>query len=560
MGEAQECQQRDYNRHASDKPLQLGDRVWLRKFSRTHKLDSIWKTEPYTITAVPYPDSDVYEVQKTGFELQVVYRNRIKLCLREDLLALPPPAPIADRPVREYVPGEGIHPSMDIPMFFPLQPAMFCGLPCPAPAQPSLVSSPATNLSPVTTPGRSEPLSPIPMASLSPGLNMTPVSSPQAGPSGTEVTRELTVEDVPETQEDVFRMLFLARKCSCSSIKCTYPERMLCDQCGVVEPEVSVFWYWLQIVMVNGSRIPSTFHLTGLSGLEDIYGWISVPFCLIFSVSIAGNGLILYVICCDFKLRQPMFLFLSTLAVTDIFFSMFTSPSVLGIFLFHHYSIQSQACLLQMFFIHLLSITESSLLAAMAFDRLVAICHPLRYAAILTNTVVAKIILVSVIRGTLFLPAVSSLPFLPYCKGNLLSHSYCLHQDVMKLACDGTYTFNIIYGIAAILGTVTVDMILIVISYVLIIRSVLHLTSTLEQHKLFNTCVSHLCAVCMFYVPMVGLSVVHRFNIHASPVFTNVIANAFVLVPPMLNPIIYSIRSRQIRESFGKTFQFLVVW
>ncbi|XP_056409159.1 olfactory receptor 51G1-like, partial [Hyla sarda] len=311
----------------------------------------------------------------------------------------------------------------------------------------------------------------------------------------------------------------------------------------------------LQIVMVNGSRIPSTFHLTGLSGLEDIYGWISVPFCLMFSVSIAGNGLILYVICCDYKLHQPMFLFLSTLAVTDIFFSMFTSPSVLGIFLFHHYSIQSLMCLLQMFFIHSLSVTESSLLVAMAFDRIVAICHPLRYAAILTNSMVAKIILACVIRGTLIhIPPVISLLFLPYCKGNILSHSYCLHQDVMKLACDGTYTFNIMYGFAVILCTVTVDMILIVISYVLIIRSILHATPKLQQHKLFNTCVSHLCAVTIFYIPMVALSIVPRFRIQVPPLFMNFMANAYLFVPPMLNPIIYSIKSQQIRQSFGKTF------
>ncbi|KAM3936300.1 olfactory receptor 51G1-like [Leptodactylus fuscus] len=306
---------------------------------------------------------------------------------------------------------------------------------------------------------------------------------------------------------------------------------------------------------MNSSRIPNTFHLIGLSGLENIYGWISIPFCFIFFSSIVGNGLILHQICRDYKLHQPMFLFLSTLAITDILFSLSTSPSVLSIFLFHHYSIQSQLCLLQMFFIHSLSITESSLLVAMAYDRYVAICHPLRYTTILTNPVVAKIILVSVFRGTLIhIPPVSSLQFLPYCKGNVLSHSYCLHQDMMKLACDGTNTFNIMYGLAVIICTVTVDMILIVLSYILIIRAVLDVTSRLDQYKLFNTCVSHLCAVGMFYIPMVALSVVHRFHMQVSPVFVNFMANMYLFVPPMLNPIIYSIKSRQIRVSFCETF------
>ncbi|XP_069825430.1 olfactory receptor 51G2-like [Dendropsophus ebraccatus] len=311
--------------------------------------------------------------------------------------------------------------------------------------------------------------------------------------------------------------------------------------------------------MLNSSCFPTTFLLMGLSRQEDIYDWISIVICFMFFVSFTGNGLVLHVIYCDYKLRQPMFLFLSTLAVIDISFSLLTSPSVLSIFLFHHHNILSQVCLLQMFFIHLLSITESSILAAMAYDRFVAICHPLRYTAILTNTLVAKIILVSIIRGTSLLPAVSSLPFLPYCKGNVLSHSYCLHQDVMKLACDGTNTFNIIFGLAVILCTATVDLIFIVVFYVLIITSVLQVTSKREQYKLFNTCVSHLCAVCLFYTPMVTLSIIHRFDIHASPVFIDFVANSYIFVPQILNPIIYSIRSRQIRESFFRTFRFLVV-
>ncbi|KAG8580163.1 hypothetical protein GDO81_007177 [Engystomops pustulosus] len=306
--------------------------------------------------------------------------------------------------------------------------------------------------------------------------------------------------------------------------------------------------------MLNRSCIPTTFHLKGLSGLENIYGWVSVPLCFMFFVSIMGNGVILYVIHRDHKLHQPMFLLLTTLAITDILFSLSTSPSVLSIFLFHHHNIRSQLCILQMCFIQLLSISESSLLAAMAYDRYVAICHPLRYTAILTNSAVAKAILVSGLRGTLFLPAIISLQFLPYCKGNVLSHSYCLHQDVMKLACDGSNTFNIVYGFATILGTTSVDIFFIVITYILIIKVVSHVASRMEQYKLFNTCVSHLCAVFMFYIPMMALSVVHRFQVKAPSGFTNFISNSYIFVPPMINPIIYSIKNRQIRESFRETF------
>lgn len=307
-------------------------------------------------------------------------------------------------------------------------------------------------------------------------------------------------------------------------------------------------------MLPNKSHIPATFRLTGMPGLESLYGWISLPFCFMFFTSIVGNGLILLVIIKDYKLHQPAFFLLSMLAVTDLLFTAVTSPSVLAIFLFDHKVIQSQLCLLQMFFIHSLSIIESSLLVAMAFDRYVAICHPLRYTSILTVSAVAKIGLVSALRGTLLhIPPVSSLMFLPYCKGNALSHPYCLHQDVMKLACHGTNAFNIMFGLVVVLCTVTLDVVLIVLSYILIIRSVLHVTK-LDRSKLFNTCVSHLCAVVLFYAPMVALSLVHRFGKEVSPLFLSLMTNSYLFLPSMLNPVIYSAKSTQIRESLLQTF------
>lgn len=300
---------------------------------------------------------------------------------------------------------------------------------------------------------------------------------------------------------------------------------------------------------VNKSQIPATFLLAGMPGLESLYGWISFPFCFMFFTSIIGNGVILLVIIKDYKLHQPMFFFLSMLAITDVLFTLVTSPSVLAIFLFNYQLIKSHLCLLQMFLIHSLSIMESSLLVAMAYDRYVAICHPLRYSSILTGSVVAKIGLVSTLRGTLLhIPPVSSLNFLPYCKGNGLSHSYCLHQDVMKLACHGSNTFNIMYGLVVILCTVTLDIILIVLSYIFIVHAVLHVTR-MDRYKLLNTCVCHLCAVLVFYVPMVALSMLHRFGGQGSPVFLSLMANAYLFLPAMLNPIIYSVKSKQIRDA-----------
>ncbi|KAM9319640.1 olfactory receptor 51E1-like [Gastrophryne carolinensis] len=307
------------------------------------------------------------------------------------------------------------------------------------------------------------------------------------------------------------------------------------------------------MLTLNNCHIPTTFVLAGLPGLESPYVWISMPFCFMFFTSLVGNSLILFVIIRNQHLHEPMFLFLCMLGSIDLLLSAVISPSVVRIFLFHHQSIRFQACLLQMFFIHSLAITESSVLVAMAFDRYVAICHPLRYTSILTHSTVAKIGLASFLRGTLLLvPPVTSLRFLPFCS-DVLFHSYCLHQEVMKLACRGTNMFNIFYGLVVILCTVALDVFLIVLSYVLLIKSVLKATVK-DRYKLLNTCVSHLCAVFFFYVLTVAMTVVHRFGKSISPLFLGIMANAYLFFPPVLNPIIYSIKSKHLRESLYEMF------
>ncbi|XP_063806652.1 olfactory receptor 51G2-like [Pseudophryne corroboree] len=305
---------------------------------------------------------------------------------------------------------------------------------------------------------------------------------------------------------------------------------------------------------LNSSHIPATFILLGFPGLEAIYGWISIPFCFMLIISFAANGLLLHVIIRDYKLHQPMYLFLSMLAITDILFLLSTCPTMLGIFLLHCQSIRSEACLLQMFALHIQVIIESSVLVAMAFDRYVAICQPLRYTSILSNSVITKVGLFSVLRGTVMhAPLVTSLLFLPYCKGNHLSYSFCLHQDLMKLACDETNTFNIMYGLAVIICSFALDLAIIILSYILIIRGVLDVTSEMEQKRLFNTCASHLLAVFFFYLSNLASSVSNRY-IPMNPLFTTVVTNTLMFVCPLLNPITYSIKNKQIHDSLYQAF------
>ncbi|KAM7177556.1 olfactory receptor 52K1-like [Macrochelys suwanniensis] len=300
---------------------------------------------------------------------------------------------------------------------------------------------------------------------------------------------------------------------------------------------------------------PSVFFLTGIPGLETLHLWISIPFCSVFTVILLGNCTLLYVIKTDPSLHKPMFYFLAMLAIINLVLSSTTVPKILSIFWFNSREISFNACLVQMFFIHSMSMMESALLLAMAYDRYVAICNPLRYATILTNSMIAKIGLVALVRAVLFM---APLPFLvrrlPFCQSHIISHCCCDHISVAKLACANT-TINNIYGLIVAIFIVGLDLLFIVLSYVKILRAVLSLASKEEQLKAFGTCVAHLCAILVVYIPGVLSSVIHRFSHQIAPHVHVLVGTFYLLFPPMMNPIVYGVKTKQIRDRVHLLFR-----
>ncbi|XP_074757857.1 olfactory receptor 51E2-like [Athene noctua] len=296
------------------------------------------------------------------------------------------------------------------------------------------------------------------------------------------------------------------------------------------------------------SLTPDTFILAGIPGMERWHVWISVPFCSMYLAILLGNGALLFVIRTERGLHQPMYLFLAMLAIADLALSTTTVPKMLALFWFNAGEISFGACLTQMFFLHFSFSAESVILLAMALDRFVAICHPLRYAAVLTPSAVAKTGLVALLRSfCIIFPCVFLLRRLPFCGSRVLSHSFCLHQDVMNLACANA-TPSVVYGLTAILLVMGLDAILICLSYVLILKAVLRLAAWKERLKVFSTCVAHICVVLAFYVPLIGLSVVHRFGKDLAPLVHIIMGNVYILVPAVLNPIIYRVRTKEIQR------------
>ncbi|KAM9170822.1 olfactory receptor 51G2-like [Pangshura tecta] len=312
---------------------------------------------------------------------------------------------------------------------------------------------------------------------------------------------------------------------------------------------------------VNDTKLNSAvFLLTGIPGKENIHLWVSIPFCLMYVISIVGNSVILFIIKTDPSLHEPMYIFLSMLATTDLGLSISSMPTtmnlgilissmptILGIYLFNSREITLDACFSQLFFIHSFQCIESSILLLMAFDRFIAIHNPLRYPSILTLLRIAKMGLVFVlVRFALTVPLPFLLKRFHYCRANVLSHSYCLHQEVMKLACSDI-TVNSIYGLVVTFLMMGLDSLLIFLSYVMILKTVLSITSHAECLRALNTCVSHLCAVLLFYTPEISLSVIHRFWKGSSPLLQILLGYVYLLVPPLMNPIVYSVKSKHLR-------------
>ncbi|XP_048216654.1 olfactory receptor 51B6 isoform X1 [Perognathus longimembris pacificus] len=299
---------------------------------------------------------------------------------------------------------------------------------------------------------------------------------------------------------------------------------------------------------------PSAFLLTGFPGLEKAHHWISLPLLMAYISILLGNGTLLFLIRDDNNLHEPMYYFLAMLAATDLGVTLTTMPTVLSVLWLNNREIGYGACFSQAYFIHTLSIVESGVLLAMAYDRFIAIRNPLRYTSILTDTQVIKIGVGVLTRaGLSIMPIIIRLHWFPYCRSRILSHAFCLHQDVIKLAC-ADITFNRLYPVVVVFAMVLLDFLIIFFSYVLILKTVMGIASREERAKALNTCVSHICCILVFYVTVVGLTFIHRFGKHVPHVVHITMSYIYFLFPPFMNPVIYSIKTKQIQSGIRRLF------
>ncbi|XP_028450388.1 olfactory receptor 1052-like [Perca flavescens] len=297
------------------------------------------------------------------------------------------------------------------------------------------------------------------------------------------------------------------------------------------------------------------FIIQGFAGLGEKKIIIFVILLLGYIIILGGNSMIIFVALTDTKLNSPMYFFLYNLAFVDIVYTTITIPKMLSGLLTDVNTISILACFVQMHFFFTVSVTEYAILTVMAYDRYVAICNPLRYTTIMTRTVRLLLIAGAWCFGTICtLPATAMTWQRSYCGPNVVIHAWCDLSSVRRLVCGDTKIDNIVSISFAILALLTTG-VLILTSYVLIGVSILRMGVT-QRLKAFGTCAAHLTVVSISYSSASFVYISYRVG-RFSPEERIIVSVLFSALTPFLNPMIYSLRNKELRESIRRTLRRL---
>ncbi|NXH41590.1 OR5V1 protein, partial [Dicaeum eximium] len=295
---------------------------------------------------------------------------------------------------------------------------------------------------------------------------------------------------------------------------------------------------------VNLSTV-SEFVFVGLSDAPEIRLLLFVLFLLIYLATMAGNIMFLVAIGTDSHLHSPMYFFLGNLSLLDILCPTITVPKMLGALLLEHKEISFSGCLFQHFALIDVVGTEIFLLTVMAYDRYVAVCHPLRYPSIMSTKLCAQLAVGTWATGLLNSLLHTSLVFtLSFCGPNKIQQYYCDIPPVLALSCSSTHSRElVILVVAGVLGSSAC--VVTVVSYIYILLEILARNSPGIWHKAFSTCGSHLTIVCLFYGTTICTYVrpSSAYSLHLD----RVMSMLYAMLTPLLNPIIYSLRNKEIK-------------
>lgn len=281
---------------------------------------------------------------------------------------------------------------------------------------------------------------------------------------------------------------------------------------------------------------------------------IFVAFLAMYLMSLGGNATIAVIVQMNNSLHTPMYFFLANLAVLEIFYTSSIAPLALAnLITMGHTPISLTGCGTQMFFFVFLGGADCVLLAVMAYDRFVAICYPLRYTILMSWSLCVELMVGSLILGFLLSLTLTALIFhLPFCNNNEIYHFYCDMPAVMRLVCSDTHIHETALYIISFI-VLSIPLSLISISYVFIVAAILRIRSAEGRHRAFSTCSSHLLVVLLQYgcTSFIYLSPSSRY----SPERGRVVSVVYTFITPILNPLIYSMRNKELKDALRKTLR-----
>ncbi|XP_076992221.1 olfactory receptor 5AK3-like [Tamandua tetradactyla] len=297
------------------------------------------------------------------------------------------------------------------------------------------------------------------------------------------------------------------------------------------------------------------FFLLGFSAQHRFRHVLFIIFLLIYVTCIMSNIGTILLIKTDSRLQTPMYFFLQHLAFIDICYTSAITPKMLQNLISENKSISFVGCVVQLWVYVTFATSDCYLLAAMAVDRYVAICKPLRYSTVMSQRVCIQLAAGSYVVGSINSSVHTGFTFsLSFCKSHSINHFYCDGPPILALSCSNTDS-NILLLVVFVGFNLTFTVSVVVFSYIYILAAILKMSSTAGKRKAFSTCASHLTAVTIFYGTLFYMYLQPRSNNSQD---TMKVASIFYgIVIPMLNPLIYSLRNKEIKEALkviGKMF------
>ncbi|ELW46890.1 olfactory receptor 5B3 [Tupaia chinensis] len=305
--------------------------------------------------------------------------------------------------------------------------------------------------------------------------------------------------------------------------------------------------------MLENRTEVTEFILLGLTDAPELQVPLFILFTLIYIINVFGNLGMIVLILCDSRLHTPMYFFLGHLSLTDFCYSSAVIPTVMAELLTGNTVISYNACIAQMFIFGGFGSVENLLLASMAYDRYAAVCKPLHYTTTMTTSVCVCLTMGSYVCGFLVISIHVGETFsLSFCKSNVVHHFFCDSPAIMALSCSDKH-FNELVNVYAASSIIFFALLVILISYLFIFNTIIKMRSATGYQKALSTCASHLTALCMFYGTIIFMYVLPTSS-HSMDT-DKITAVFYTMVVPMLNPVVYSFRNKEVKGAFKKVVE-----